>query len=133
MRAGVGPAKRRGTFDRELPDMRADLHFILALHSGLDETPVVTLALANLGRQFKMENRASARPRRHPNPAAVALDDRTADRETHSHATRLGRKKEVEDTIDVGWINSRPSIFDRHMHEIRFAGLRLYIEHARPQ
>ena len=77
------------------------LRLILAPHSGIDETAVVTLALANFGRQFKTENRASARPRRHPNPAAVALDDRTADRETHSHATRLGRKQRLEDAIEL--------------------------------
>ena len=109
------------------------LRFILAPHSGIDETAVVTSAIAGFGRQFKMENGASARPSRHPDPAVVALDDRTADRETHSHATRLGRKQRLEDAIDVGWINSRSSIFDRHMHEIRLAALRLYLEHARLQ
>ena len=41
--------------------------------------------LSAAGWQFKLKNGASGRAGRHPDPTIMALDDRLADRKTHSH------------------------------------------------
>jgi len=82
------------------------------------------------GRQFKMENRPSVGARRHPNPTVVGFDDRTADDKAHPHSIRLGRKKRLENPINVRWINPRSRIFNRHKHHARVGLISLDFQHA---
>src|SRR6516162_8243213 len=48
--------------------------------------------VASAPRQLKMKDRTSGDTNRNPDPTIVALDDRPADRETHSHAACFGRE-----------------------------------------
>src|SRR5215475_15274965 len=88
--------------------------------------------LGRTGRQFKFKNGASRDGRRHPNPTAVALNDRLADGETHPHPSCFGREQRLENPMEVGWINSRSGILDQYMHQTRFGLIGLYFQHARP-
>src|SRR5262247_2230734 len=82
--------------------------------------------------QFKMEDRASVADWRHPNPAAVALNDRMADGEAHPHPSRFGREQRLENPMEVGWINSSSRILNRYMHQTGLGLISLYFQHARP-
>src|SRR4029450_7388345 len=55
---------------------------------------------------------------RHPNPTVVDLNDRAADRKAHPHPVLFGRKKRLENLIDVGWGNTDAGIGDPDMHTI---------------
>ena len=80
--------------------------------------------------QFELKDRASADSRRRPNPTVVAFDDRVADRKAHSHAMLLRREKCLEDAIKIGRINSRSSIFDRHMYHASLVSFGSHLQHA---
>ncbi len=47
----------------------------------------------------ELEGGAVRRTRRRPDPSAVSLDDGTADRESHTHAGRLGREEGFENML----------------------------------
>jgi hypothetical protein len=49
--------------------------------------------------QAEMKRSAAIGIGRRPKPAAVGLDDRTADRQSHPHALRLGRIEGLEETL----------------------------------
>ena len=53
-----------------------------------------------------MENRAYRTRRRHPNPPIVRVDDRAANRETHSHTTRFGREQRLEYPVYITRIDA---------------------------
>src|SRR6516225_4485147 len=88
--------------------------------------------MLSAGRQFKLKNRASARTGRHPDPTIVALDDRLADRKTHSHPVSLGREHGFKKAIEVGQANSAPGVRDRDAHAIVSGNFRFYREYASP-
>src|SRR5215470_9000430 len=88
------------------------------------------LVPGGLCRQFELENRTSVDAWRHPNPTIVLLDDRTADDKAHPHPIRFGRKKRLENPIDVGWINPRARIFNRDTHHTRVGLISLDFQHA---
>jgi len=46
-------------------------------------------------------------------PPAVNLDDRSADRQAHAHAVRLGRIERVEDAVEVSGIDPGAAVFHR--------------------
>src|SRR6516225_9321694 len=74
--------------------------------------------MLSAGRQFKLKDRASGRTGRQPDPTIVALDDRLADRKTHSHPAGLGREHWFKNAIEVGLINSAAGIRDRDSYAI---------------
>src|SRR5206468_12847265 len=49
--------------------------------------------------QGEMKGSAAIAIRRSPEPSAVSLHDRAADRQSHSHPLRLGRIKGLEKTL----------------------------------
>ena len=56
---------------------------------------------------------------RRPEPAAVGLNDRAADRQSHAHALRLGRIKGLEETLKTLRIQSRTRISYHYQHTLR--------------
>src|SRR5207247_3125191 len=73
--------------------------------SGRESLPYVGRVIGSSRRigdgQTKVEDRAMRRIPRRPQPAAVRFDDRTADRQPHAHAARLGGEKRIEQPVDV--------------------------------
>src|SRR5438876_12218018 len=53
-----------------------------------------------------------------PEPAAVSLDYRAADRQSHSHPLRLGRIKGLEQTVQILGIQSRTRISYNYHHTL---------------
>jgi hypothetical protein len=53
-----------------------------------------------------------------------------ADRKAHSHTTRFGREHRLKNPGDVGRLNARSGVFDRHMHFIGLAQFGFYAQHA---
>ena len=51
--------------------------------------------------QAEMQRSAPIGIGRRPEPAAVGLDYRTADRQSHPHALRLGRLKGLEKVLEA--------------------------------
>src|SRR6186713_3235438 len=66
-------------------------------------------------RQFELKDRAPARGRRYPDSTAVALNDRAADRKSHSHAAGLGGEQPFEDPATVGLADAYSAVLDRQM------------------
>ena len=68
------------------------------------------------GRQDELKYRAARIIRLRPQPAAVAVDDRPADRQPHSDSTGLCGVERLEDSFDLLRINARPRIphLDEH-------------------
>src|SRR5881628_423024 len=56
---------------------------------------------------------------RRPDPPAVGLDDRAADRESHAEALRLGRIEGVEQMVDALRVQSRPRVARGDEHALR--------------
>src|SRR5262245_30140292 len=81
--------------------------------------------------QFELKDRTVDDGGRRPNPAVVALDDRVADGKAHTHSSCLGGEQRLENPLEVGWINPRSGIFDRHLHKTRSGLLGLYCQLAR--
>ena len=89
------------------------------------------IALADVRRQLKLENRAFLDTPCHPNTAVVAFDNRLADGKPNSHATRFGREHRVENMIMVGWIDARARILDHHVNKIWFGNAGSYAQYSR--
>lgn len=69
-------------------------------------------------RQGQTKNRTSAGPVLCRPPAAMGFDDRACDRQSHSHAALLGRKKRLEDLLqDIG-SNPRAIVGNRQLGRI---------------
>lgn len=62
--------------------------------------------------------------RRHPEPAVVRLDDRTANRQTHPHSVCFGGEARAEYPSDVWRFDSRPRVCNRYEHEVAFVRVR---------
>src|SRR6266849_3316013 len=62
----------------------------------------------------------------------MSLDDRAADRQSHTHSFGLGGVEGVEDAVHVGWIESRTDICDRDQHVARLLELRSNSQYPRP-
>ena len=89
------------------------------------------IALADVRRQLKLENRAFLDTPCHPNTAVMAFDNRLADGKPNSHATRFGREHRVENMIVVGWIDPRAGILDGYVNKIWFAKAGSYAQCSR--
>src|SRR5262244_4020743 len=68
--------------------------------------------------QGEMERGAAMAIGCRPEPAAVGLNDRAADRQSHAHVLRLGRIKGLEETLKALRIQSRPRILDHDHHTL---------------
>src|SRR5215831_19439273 len=69
--------------------------------------------------QGEMQRGAAIAIGRRPEPAAVGLNDRAADRQSHAHALRLGRIKGLEETLKARRIQSRTRILYHDHHTLR--------------
>src|SRR6266481_9156017 len=72
--------------------------------------------------QGEAEDRAAARPRIDPDPAAMRLDDGPADRQAQSHALALGRDERLEELRGDFGSKPGPGIGDAHFD--RLVGVR---------
>src|SRR5262249_23927857 len=51
-----------------------------------------------------------------PKSTRMSLDDRTANRQSHSHPICFRCEEGLEDSVDVFWIDARSGVFDRHKY-----------------
>src|ERR1700730_18540595 len=58
-----------------------------------------------------------------PEPSAVNFNNRTTDREPHTHAAGVSGVESIKDSFDIAWINADPTILNRHPALIAFAAL----------
>ena len=61
-----------------------------------------------------MKRGAAGRVRRNPQPAPVGLDDRPADRETHSHTARFCGEERVEYPINIFRVDAGSRVSHRY-------------------
>src|SRR5258708_4941625 len=59
-----------------------------------------------------------------PQTAAVRLDDRPADRQSHTHALRFGCIERAENLFEILPVNSHSAILNRDQHLIGFVRTR---------
>jgi hypothetical protein len=59
----------------------------------------------------------------------MGMNDRSADRKSHTHAIGLRREEGIENPIGYRRIDSYPRIFDRHQQPVWFGGFRGYGKH----
>ena len=78
-----------------------------------------------------MKNCAPRDASRYPNPTLMALDDRLADRQTHSHAMGFGREHWFKNLIEICDGDSAPDIRDRDTDAVIVGRFRFNGEHAR--
>jgi hypothetical protein len=74
--------------------------------------------LPHIRRQLKLEYRPVVRSPCHPNTAAMAFDNGTADGKPDSHTALLGREHRVEDVVAAGWIDPDAGILDGDLNKI---------------
>src|SRR4051812_11556857 len=98
-------------------------------HSGLMLANLITLAYVR--RQLKLENRALVDSPRRPNTTVMAFDNRTADGKAYSHTTLFGAEHRIENTIVVGWIDTRASILNGDVNNVWFADAGSYAQYSR--
>src|SRR5271157_299678 len=67
----------------------------------------------------KMEAGAWAVIDRSPEPAAMVLNNRTADGKSHAHAAGFRGVERVKDLVQRLRVNTYPRVFDRYHHLIR--------------
>jgi hypothetical protein len=48
----------------------------------------------------------------------MGFNNRAANRETHSHAVRLGGEEGIEDAVDIFWRDTGAGIGDLHNHTV---------------
>src|SRR6202158_202296 len=71
------------------------------------------------GRQRELKDRTAGLVRRRPQAAAMGLDDRTADRQSHTHAFALGGVESVEDVLEFRRVQPRAGVADGHETAVR--------------
>src|SRR5215471_11187180 len=69
--------------------------------------------------------------RRDPEPSPVSLNDRTADRQAHTHALRLGRVEGFKQAWEARRRQPRPGIPHGDAHAFRLVGFRADLQFAR--
>src|SRR6266436_805503 len=58
-----------------------------------------------------------------PKPPAVTFNNRTTDRQPHSHAAGFGGVESIKNSFSVQWINANSGVLNRHSDLIAFAAL----------
>src|ERR1700730_8555268 len=81
--------------------------------------------------QGELKDGALGRGRRRPKSSAVGLDDGTADRKSHAHASGLGCKEGLKDALGVHRIESRSVVRDHDEGFTRFRDLPSDLQHLR--
>src|SRR5260370_18478063 len=82
----------------------------------------LTRSCLTLAVSWQTELKGRARPgvRRGPQPSAVSFDDRTADRQTHTHAARLGGEEGVEHPVRIVGADPGTGVLHRQKHLVAF-------------
>src|SRR5262247_2984434 len=62
--------------------------------------------------QLDMHRDPAIAPARHPDPAAVRLDDRPADRQSHAEPGRLGGDERLENPLALRLLETRSAVRD---------------------
>ena len=70
-------------------------------------------------RQCELKRRAGTVVIGGPQPPAMSINDRTANRESHAHTTGLSGKERSEQPIYIFWINSAARILNSNQHLVR--------------
>src|SRR5579859_4086114 len=81
------------------------------LETSLDMTRLVDCG----GGESQVKHRSASRILACPNPAALRLDDRAADRQADAHALRLGGHERLEQTVRNRWRETAARVADANL------------------
>ena len=73
----------------------------------------------------KLKRRAGTIIRYGPQLPAVVLNNRSADRQSHTHALRLGGVESIEDLIEIPWVDPDPGVLHGEEHVDRILAQRI--------
>src|ERR1700687_5474461 len=65
-------------------------------------------------RKRNLESHSAIRICRHGQPASMSLNDRSRDRQSHSHSAWLGRVEGIEDSRQYFWLDALARVSDQN-------------------